>query len=177
MVTIQAEECLHRLDNGLILGIDPGLLITGYGLIRRTEAKLTVVETGTITGGNARIALHVRLAVLFEGMQSLVREYRPKAVAVEQLYSHYAHPRTAILMAHARGVLCLAAALEGIGVFDYSATEVKSSLTGNGRASKQQMQRMVVRVLDLDEDPQPLDISDALSLALCHAHRTSAPAR
>lgn len=106
-------------------------------------------------------------------MQSLVREYQPAGVAVEQLYSHYAHPRTAILMAHARGVLCLAAALEGVKVFDYSATEVKSSLTGNGRASKKQMQRMVARVLHMDEEPEPLDISDALSLALCHAYRTS----
>jgi crossover junction endodeoxyribonuclease RuvC len=117
--------------------------------------------------------LPARLSLLFDGMQSVVREYQPACVAVEQLYSHYAHPRTAILMAHARGVLCLAAALEGVDVFDYSATEVKSSLTGNGRASKQQMQRMVARVLQMDEEPDPLDISDALSLALCHAYRTS----
>jgi crossover junction endodeoxyribonuclease RuvC len=159
-------------DAELVLGIDPGLQITGYGLIRSRKDRLTLVEMGTISGGCPRSLLPARLSFLFDGMRSVVREYRPSCVAVEQLYSHYAHPRTAILMAHARGVLCLAAALEGIKVFDYSATEVKSSLTGNGRASKQQMQRMVARVLRLDEEPYPLDISDALSLALCHAYRT-----
>ena len=115
----------------------------------------------------------VRLRNLYLGMTSLVAEYRPEAVAMEELYSHYAHPRTAILMGHARGVLNLAASMQEIDVFDYAATAVKASLTGNGRAPKAQMQRAIRHALKLKQDPEPPDVADALAVAFCHLSRVS----
>ena len=89
-------------------------------------------------------------------------------MALEQLYSHYDHPRTSILMGHARGVICLAAAEAGIPVIHYSATQIKRILTGNGRAPKAQMQRAIEKELKLDKPPEPPDVADALAVALCH---------
>jgi crossover junction endodeoxyribonuclease RuvC len=161
----------HRPE--LVLGIDPGLRVTGYGLVARSgSTDMALVEAGTLEGGGPKSSMASRLRNLFEGMDSLVGEYQPEAVAIEQLYSHYAHPRTAILMAHARGVLSLAAALHDVEVFDYSATEVKAGLTGNGRAPKAQVQRAIQHALKLHQEPQPADVADALALALCHLSRT-----
>jgi crossover junction endodeoxyribonuclease RuvC len=89
-------------------------------------------------------------------------------MALEELYSHYKRPRTSILMGHARGVICLAAAQAGISVASYSATRIKKTLTGNGRATKPQMQRAVARELGLASPPEPHDVADALATALCH---------
>jgi len=161
---------LDRPDT-IILGVDPGLQVTGYGLIAVAGRKIRLLEGGTIEGGKATLPMATRLRNLYDGLNSLFATRRPMAMAMEQLYSHYAHPRTAILMGHARGVLSLAAALNDVEVFDYAATEVKSSLTGNGRATKEQMQRAIRSTLGLREDPQPPDVADALAVALCHAHR------
>jgi crossover junction endodeoxyribonuclease RuvC len=98
----------------------------------------------------------------------VIAQYRPEAMAVEQLYAHYDHPRTAILMGHARGVILLAAALEGIPIFSYASTQVKKIVTGNGRASKDQVQRSIQRELGLADMPDPPDVADALAVALCH---------
>jgi len=155
------------------LGIDPGLQVTGYGLVAVEGLSVRLIEAGTIEGGKAGLPLATRLRNLYEGMASLLAERRPRAMAMEQLYSHYAHPQTAILMGHARGVLSLAASLHEVPVFDYSATEVKASLTGNGRASKQQVQRAIRHSLRLEQEPRPADVSDALALALCHVSRIS----
>lgn len=155
----------------VILGIDPGLNHTGYGIVTAAGGVIALLEAGTIEGGKETIALPLRLRTLHEGMVSLLMEYQPRAVAIEQLYSHYAHPRTAILMGHARGVLCLAAADASTPVFDYAPTEVKSSLTGNGRADKEQVRRVVKQILQLHELPHPLDVSDALAIAITHCYR------
>jgi crossover junction endodeoxyribonuclease RuvC len=104
----------------------------------------------------------------------MLGRWRPAAVAIEALYSHYAHPMTAVLMGHARGALCLAAAQHDVPVFSYTATAVKRGLTGNGRASKQQIQRTLERMLSLEEKLEPEDVADALALALHHAEVTSA---
>jgi crossover junction endodeoxyribonuclease RuvC len=157
----------------VILGIDPGLEITGYGLLAARGRDVTFLEAGTIEGGKAGLSLESRLRNLYLGMMSLVVEYRPEAVAMEQLYSHYAHPRTAILMGHARGVLNLAAAMNETAVFDYPSTQVKASLTGSGRASKLQMQRAVRQALGLKSEPEPADVADALAVALCHVYRST----
>lgn len=157
-------------EPGLVLGIDPGLQITGYGLLRPQPSGTELVEAGVLEGGSASLPLPARLRNLYEALISLMDEFQPGTVAMEQLYSHYAHPRTAILMGHARGVLNLAAAMGGATVVDYSATQVKSSLTGNGRASKQQVQRAIRQALRLDADPDPPDVADALAIALCHLH-------
>jgi crossover junction endodeoxyribonuclease RuvC len=108
------------------------------------------------------------LVTLYEGIREVVAEYNPEALALEELYSHYAHPITAVLMGHARGVVCLAAAQSGIPVFDYASTKVKHSMVGSGRASKAQVQRAVQARLNLSQVPEPNDVADALALALCH---------
>jgi crossover junction endodeoxyribonuclease RuvC len=103
-------------------------------------------------------------------------QFRPQAVAVEQLYAHYDHPRTAILMAHARGVVFLAAAQRGVPVISYNATRIKKTVTGNGRAPKDQVQRAVQRELGLAALPEPPDVADALAAALCHYYAFKMPA-
>jgi crossover junction endodeoxyribonuclease RuvC len=99
-----------------------------------------------------------------------MEQFRPSVMAVEQLYAHYKHPRTAILMGHARGVLFLAAAVRDIPVVSYNATRIKKTVTGNGRAPKDQVQRTVQRELGLAKMPDPPDVADALAVALCHFH-------
>jgi crossover junction endodeoxyribonuclease RuvC len=103
-------------------------------------------------------------------------QFRPAMVVVEQLYAHYDHPRTAILMAHARGVIFLAAAQRGLPVVSYNATRIKKTITGNGRASKDQVQRTVQRELGLARLPEPSDVADALAAALCHYYVQKLPA-
>ncbi|HWC89807.1 MAG TPA: crossover junction endodeoxyribonuclease RuvC [Pirellulales bacterium] len=129
-----------------------------------------VCEAGVVRGRD-RKSLTARLVEIHHGVAEVIAALRPSVMALEQLYSHYARPRTAILMGHARGVICLAAAQAGIPVMHYSATEVKKSLTGNGRASKIQMQQAVERELRLTERPEPHDVGDALAIALCHYYR------
>ena len=122
-----------------------------------------------------------RVAAIHDGIAEVIGEHRPDVVVVEELYSTYTHPRTAILMGHARGVIYLAAGRGGVRVESYTATRVKKSLTGNGTASKQQVQRMVCQLLGLPTAPRPADVTDALALAICHAgprrRATSRPRR
>jgi crossover junction endodeoxyribonuclease RuvC len=151
-----------------ILGIDPGLNTTGYGVVEWTaERRLRLCEAGIIRG-KTRHSLTARVGEIHMGVAEAIETLRPDAMALEQLYSHYQRPRTAILMGHARGVICLAAAQAGIPVEHYAATQVKKILTGNGRAPKRQMQLAVQRELSLVAPPEPPDVADALALALCH---------
>ena len=153
-----------------IVGIDPGLNTTGYGVLefsRMQPPKL--IEAGIVRGGSSR-SLEKRLHEIFKGVQEVLGTYKPQAVAVEQLYSHYDRPQTAILMGHARGVICLAATLAGIPVKHYASTQVKRMLTGNGRAPKRQVQLAICRELGLVQPPEPPDVADALAIALCHYH-------
>jgi len=158
-----------------VLGIDPGLNATGYGAIDISDRIARLLEGGVIRPGPAQDPLESRLAVLYEGILEIVEEFKPEAVALEKLYSHYEHPSTAIMMGHARGVICLAAAQKSVPVFSYAATEIKSCLTGNGRASKQQMQRAIQARFNLKEIPQPHDVADALAAAVCHYWTASSP--
>ena len=150
-----------------ILGIDPGLNITGYGVLEVTPDGPKLCEAG-IVRGTTRDSLTARLAEIHAGISDVLTAFEPSAVAIEQLYSHYKRPQTAILMGHARGVICLAATQARIPVFDYAATQVKKLLTGNGRAPKIQMQQAIQRELGLTELPEPADVADALAIALCH---------
>jgi crossover junction endodeoxyribonuclease RuvC len=153
-----------------ILGIDPGLNITGYGVLERNEKNSKqprVIEAGVIRG-DAKQSLEARLAEIHAGVADVIATLKPGVMALEQLYSHVAHPRTSILMGHARGVICLAAAEAGIPVVHYPATQIKRILTGNGRASKEQMQSAIERELRLEERPDPPDVADALAVAVCH---------
>ncbi len=151
----------------VILGVDPGLNITGYGLIQAGQENPQLLEAGVVRGGR-RTLLEQRLKNIHDGVSEVIRQHRPMAIAVEELYSHYRMPRTAILMGHARGVICLAAAQHETPVYHYAATQIKKVLTGNGRATKQQMQNAICREFGLATPPEPADVADALAIALCH---------
>lgn len=153
-----------------VLGVDPGLVVTGYGVLCGDLRGIRLLEAGTIDSGTPKDSLPVRLRRLYEELNGVIADHRPEVVAIEQLYSHYEHPRTAILMGHARGVICLAAGMHDIPVHHYLPTQVKSAVTGNGRASKEQIQQMVQRTFGLAEAPNPPDVADAVAIALTHLY-------
>ena len=150
------------------LGIDPGLQRCGYACLNTGGAAPELIEAGVFQT-DASLSMEARLNQIAEDIESLLKKLLPDVVAVEQLYSHYAHPRTAILMGHARGVILQKCAQAGIEVKSFGATRIKKSLTGNGKASKQQVQRTVQTVLSLSCLPEPDDVSDAMAAALCCA--------
>ena len=150
-----------------ILGVDPGLHVTGYGVLEISEKGPRLFEAGVVRG-QPRGSLATRVRVIYEGVAEVIASLAPSVMAVEELYSHYQRPRTAILMGHARGVICLAAAQADIPVRHYSATQIKKILTGSGRAPKLQVQLAIQRELKLDRVAEPPDVADALAIALCH---------
>ncbi|MBD3232908.1 MAG: crossover junction endodeoxyribonuclease RuvC [candidate division Zixibacteria bacterium] len=150
--------------SNIILGIDPGTDITGYGLVGANESSPTLVEAGIIRCGKGN--LEDKLISLSKELKVIVSEFKPSRMAVEELYAHYKHPRTSIIMAHARGVILLAAAQAGIDVYSYPSTEIKKTITGNGRASKEKVRAMITHILNMETEPRYLDISDALAVAL-----------
>jgi crossover junction endodeoxyribonuclease RuvC len=150
-----------------ILGIDPGLNTTGYGVIDVVSGKAKLIEAGVVRG-KSRGSLTNRLKEIHQGLVDVIASLQPHVVAIEQLYSHYERPRTAILMGHARGVIVLAAALADLPVEHYAATAVKKMLTGSGRAPKSQVQQAICREFSLLKPPEPPDVADALAIALCH---------
>ena len=152
-----------------ILGIDPGLNTTGYGVVEVThDGRLRLFEAG-IVRGTTRDSLTARVEQIHSGVVEVLASLKPDVMAIEQLYSHYKRPKTAILMGHARGVILLAAARLAIEVRSYPSTRVKRYLTGNGHASKLQVQRAVQTTLGLGELPEPTDLADALAIAMCCA--------
>jgi crossover junction endodeoxyribonuclease RuvC len=152
-----------------ILGIDPGLSITGYGLIETASPSPRLIDAGTLRN-RAGLPLEKRLHELYQGAGEVIKEGRPDMVAVEALFSNYRHPTAGIQMGHARGVLFLAAAEAGLPVFSYEPARVKKSLTGSGRATKRQMQNMIQSVFSLEAPPDPPDVADAIAVAMCHAN-------
>lgn len=158
-----------------IVGVDPGLTTTGYGVVEVEGREVRLVEGGVIRADTPETPLETRLSSLYDGVLEMLQQFRPEALALEELYSHYAHPETAILMGHARGVICLAAAKSGIPVFNYASTQIKLSATGNGRAPKDQVQRAIQARLQLAEVPKPHDVADALAIALCHHSVVGSP--
>lgn len=152
-----------------ILGIDPGLNTTGYGVIDVEGSKMRLCEAG-IVRSRAKASIESRLVEIFTGVQEIIETHKPELMALEQLFSHYERPRTAILMGHARGVICLAAGQAGIEVVHYEPTRVKKVMTGNGRAPKQQIQLAVKLQLGLPNIPEPSDVADALAIAICGHH-------
>jgi crossover junction endodeoxyribonuclease RuvC len=160
-----------------ILGVDPGLNTTGYGVIEVDEGTAGVVGGGNIrlceagiVRSRAKGSIESRLDEIFTGVQEVIEAHKPDLLALEQLFSHYERPRTAILMGHARGVICLAAGQAGIEVVHYEPTRVKKVMTGNGRAPKHQIQLAVKMQLGLPSLPEPADVADALAIALCGHH-------
>ena len=151
-----------------ILGIDPGLHLCGYACLEVDGNTEVLVEAGVIRI-QPGLPLATRLNQIAEDIQTILDKFMPQVVAVEELYSHYAHPRTAILMGHARGVILQKMAAAGVEVKSFSATRIKKSLTGNGRASKEQVQRTIQTLLALPQLPEPPDVADAIAAALCCA--------
>lgn len=138
---------------------------TGYGVIERFDGRVRLVEAGVVVpdvGGT----LEQRLAELHSGICDVIASTHPQLVVIEELYSGYKSPRTALMMGHARGVLCLAGAQAGVAVHSLGHARVKRALVGSGNASKEQVAAMVMRLLALRRPPAPLDVSDALALAL-----------
>lgn len=152
-----------------IIGIDPGLDVTGYGIIDDDRHKFRLLEAGIIKTSHKR-PLQQRLKKIHQGISELIKRYKPKVLALEELYSHYKHPTTAILMGHSRGVACLAGGENNIPVISYPAKRIKKAVTGNGNASKDQVQRMVENILGLSETNIPLDVTDALAVAITHSY-------
>jgi crossover junction endodeoxyribonuclease RuvC len=148
-----------------VLGIDPGLAATGFGLIEAGPRRLDVLDAGVIATG-VGLGLAERIQRIYDGVWGLLATHGPGALVLEDLYSEYRFPRTALLMAHARGVVCLAARQREVRVLAVSPAEVKRALTGNGAAAKEQVQRGVQHRLRLAEAPRPWHVSDALALAL-----------
>ena len=164
------------MDGTRILGVDPGLNITGYGVLSTDGGRCRLAEAGVVRGGRSLPGgnLAERIQAIHDGICEVLDQCQPAVMALEELYSHYQRPRTAILMGHARGVICLAAASRSVKVIGYSATQVKKILTGSGRAPKNQVQNAVQRELGLAHAPQPNDVADALAIAMCHFYLAGA---
>ncbi len=157
-----------------ILGIDPGLQVCGYACLEADGDNVNLIEAG-VFATPTDLAIEQRLNRIAADAGEILASFKPEIVAVEELYSHYAHPKTAILMGHARGVILQKCAEAAIEVRSFSATRIKKSITGNGRASKEQVQRTIQTMLLLPELPEPNDVADAIAAALCCANSAKIP--
>ena len=151
-----------------ILGIDPGIAIVGFGVLDYEGNKFSVVDYGAVTT-KAGEKLSDRLRNIYEDINVLIEKYRPDAFAIEELFFN-TNVKTAISVAHGRGVIILAASAKGLPVYEYTPLQVKQAVCGYGRADKPQIQRMVKSLLNLNAVPKPDDVADALAIAICHAH-------
>jgi crossover junction endodeoxyribonuclease RuvC len=152
-----------------ILGVDPALSVTGYGIISFEKNRFTLLEAGVIKT-LAQQTLTERLRAIHAAMDQLLSETKPSVMVLEKLYAHHRHPVTAYLLGHARGTICLACAQHKIPLVEYAATRVKKAIVGKGQASKLQVQRMVDSLLKLKHETRSLDVSDALALAITHSY-------
>lgn len=160
-----------------ILGVDPGLRLTGYGVIDFHPVRQAGLVDAGVIRLDGKTAIPSRLVELERELTELLQEHRPEVVAVEMLFSNYAHPRTAILMAHARGVILLCARRSGARIEQIAPRRVKQSLTGYGATSKGGMQQAVQQYWKLPELPKPPDVADALAIALACGRSLSNPER
>ena len=155
----------------IILGIDPGYAIVGYGVIKYESGKMSVVDYGKITT-EANIPLSKRLKLIYDSLTTLIENFKPDVVAVEELFFN-SNVKTAIAVGHARGVIILAAANKNLKIAEYTPLQIKQAVVGYGRADKNQVQQMVKMFLKLKEVPKPDDTADALAVAICHANSSA----
>lgn len=155
-----------------IVGVDPGLRATGYGVINHDRTRLEFVTAGDIRPP-VKDVLASRLKCLHDGLSQLISRYHPTTMVLEMVFTHQSYVATAALMAHARGVACLAAQQHGLTLAEYPPARVKKALTGNGNASKSQVARMVGQWLGRDDVSLSSDATDALALAIAHVHMDS----
>lgn len=151
-----------------VMGIDPGSLCTGYGVVDAVKGNLQAVHWGSIRPP-ARKPFPDRLKYIYDGLTEVLREYAPDTVAIEDIF-FAVNAKSTIKLGQARGVAILAVMNAGKSLAEYSPLEVKQSTVGYGRADKRQVQDMVTALLKLKQKPEPLDVSDALAVAICHAH-------
>lgn len=151
----------------IILGIDPGIATIGYGLIESVNGKNAVIDYGVISSPKSE-SLPVRLSIVEDSLKKLIEQYKPDEIAVEELF-FAKNVKTALNVAHARGVILLCANRECGKLFEYTPLQIKQGLTGYGRADKNQIQQMVKILLNLKSIPKPDDAADALAVALCHS--------
>lgn len=152
----------------IIMGIDPGFAITGYGIVKYEGNKFSVIDYGAVTTKAGEV-FSERLLKLDERLSELMNLHKPEAISVEELFFNK-NIKTAIAAAHGRGVALTAAARSGASVFEYTPLQVKQAVVGYGRAEKAQVQQMVKAILNLPEIPKPDDVADALAIAICHGH-------
>ncbi len=155
-----------------ILGIDPALSITGYGILDFKEKKLFLFKAGVIKT-SAKQQFAGRLDDIHREVDKIISDSKPDVAVIEKVYVHYRHTTTAYILGQARGVICLACAQRNVPIIEYAATQVKKAIVGRGLASKYQVQRMVVDILNLNVAPKYLDVADALALAITHSHYLS----
>lgn len=154
-----------------VLGIDPGSLVTGFGVVEQDANRLAALTWGTVRT-SAKQSLSERLKQIYAGLFEPLQTWQPEAVSVERVFVAD-NPKSALTLGHARGVALLAAAHADVDLVEYSALEIKMAVVGYGRASKPQVQQMVKHLLRLDDVPKPLDAADALAAAICHLHTYS----
>lgn len=154
-----------------ILGIDPGYAIMGYGVLDYKGNKFTPIKYGSITT-EAHTPNEERLMILYDELTKIIEEYQPDECAIEELF-YNTNATTAIMVGEARGMALLACAKSGIKIAEYTPLEIKSALTGYGKADKKQVQTMVKMILGLSEVPKPDDTADAVAAAICHAQHTN----
>lgn len=159
----------ERSEFSRVLGIDPGLNRTGYAILESTP-RGPVLREGGIVRSTKELPLSERVQELAVGLREVIDEYAPSVMAIEQVFSHVRFPKTAILMAHARGVILLCAAEMKLPVVHYTPTQIKRLLTGSGHADKDQVQRAIQHELRLKKILEPNDVADASAVALCHCH-------
>ncbi len=152
----------------LVLGIDPGTAITGYGLVREDDAGLSLLDCGVISTPSGQ-SMPCRLQSIYQGLSEVIQTHHPDVAAVEELFFSR-NVRTALSVGQARGVALLALANAGLAIHEYKPLEVKQAITGYGGADKRQIQDMVRLLLNLDHIPEPDDAADAVAVAVCHIH-------
>lgn len=156
----------------IILGVDPGIAITGYGVIKYEGNRFTTIDYGAVIT-DSKITMPERLAIINRDLSSIMDRYKPDAFSVEELFFNK-NVKTALTVGHARGVILLTAYAKGLNIFEYTPLQVKQAVVGYGRADKKQIQQMVKIILNLKEIPKPDDVADALAIAVCHAHSSKA---
>ncbi|MEW9124444.1 MAG: crossover junction endodeoxyribonuclease RuvC [Thermotaleaceae bacterium] len=152
----------------VIMGIDPGIAIVGYGIIEYKGNHFRVLDFGAITTKSDE-NLPERLGKIFVELEAIIECYRPDVMAIEELFFNK-NTKTALMVAQARGVAILTASIKKIEVFEYTPLQVKQGVVGYGRADKKQIQSMIKTILNLEKVPKPDDVADALAIAVCHAH-------
>lgn len=153
----------------VILGIDPALTVTGYGVVNFQKNKLMLMEAGIVTTTPSQELVR-RLNKIYQAILKLISDTRPDVVVLEKIFAHYRHPTTSYILGQARGVICLACAKENVPLVEYAATRIKKAIVGRGLASKYQVQRMVASLLGLKVLPKYTDVTDALALAIAHGY-------